>query len=87
MIPEGALAGFDLYLAGHTHGGQVRLPGYGALITLGVHGKRFESGRYRLPEGMTAYVTRGGGPEGGLTTRVRFMCPPEVVLVEFIAGA
>jgi predicted MPP superfamily phosphohydrolase len=87
MIPGAARAGFDLYLTGHTHGGQVRLPGYGALITLGVHGKMFESGRYRLPEGMTAYVTRGVGPEGGLTTRVRFMCPPEVVLVEFVAGA
>jgi predicted MPP superfamily phosphohydrolase len=87
MIPGAERAGFDLYLTGHTHGGQVRLPGYGALITLGVHGKRFESGRYRLPEGMTAYVTRGVGPEGGWTTRVRFMCPPEVVLVEFVGGA
>jgi hypothetical protein len=87
MIPQAARAGFDLYLAGHTHGGQVRLPLLGALVTLAVHGKRFECGRYSLPGGMTAYVTRGVGLEGGWTTRVRFMCRPEVVLVEFVAEA
>ena len=36
----------DLYLAGHTHGGQVALPFYGALITLSKHGKKYESGKY-----------------------------------------
>ncbi len=87
MIPQAARAGFDLYLAGHTHGGQVRLPALGALVTLAVHGKRFECGRYPLPGGMTAYVTRGVGLEGGSATRVRFMCRPEVVLVEFVPEA
>ena len=87
MIPGAARAGFDLCLTGHTHGGQVRLPLYGALVTLSVHGKRFECGRYELPEGMTAYVTRGIGLEGGYATRVRFMCPPEVVLVDFVPSS
>ena len=81
LIPEAARAGFDLYLCGHTHGGQVRLPVWGALVTLSVHGKRFESERYTV-DGMTAYVTRGVGLEGGIVPRVRFLCPPEVVLIE-----
>src|SRR5688572_22077245 len=37
-LPE---RGVDLFLCGHTHGGQVRLPLYGALLTLSRHGKRF----------------------------------------------
>ncbi|MHC4504753.1 MAG: metallophosphoesterase [Planctomycetota bacterium] len=81
VIPEAARAGFDLCLCGHTHGGQVRLPLWGALLTLALHGKRFESGRYVI-DGMTAYVTRGVGLEGGMAPRVRFLCPPEVVLIE-----
>jgi len=85
IIPEAARLGFDLYLCGHTHGGQVRIPLWGALVTLAVHGKRFECGRYEV-DGMTAYVTRGVGLEGGrLTPRVRFLCPPEIVLVELVA--
>jgi len=82
IIPEAAAEGFDLFLCGHTHGGQVRMPLWGALLTLSVHGKRFECGRYEV-DGMTAYVTRGVGLEGGrFTPRVRFLCPPEIVLVE-----
>ncbi|MGD1042086.1 MAG: metallophosphoesterase [Sedimentisphaerales bacterium] len=34
----------DLYLAGHTHGGQIALPFYGAIITLSKFGKKYESG-------------------------------------------
>ncbi len=55
----------DLYCAGHTHGGQVALPLYGALVTFSKFGKRYESGLYR--EGQTSlYVNRGLGMEGGL---------------------
>jgi len=81
IVPEAAAAGFDLYLCGHTHGGQVRLPLVGALVTLAVYGKRWEAGRY-AEGGMTAYVTRGVGLEGGPVTRARLLCPPEIVLVE-----
>ncbi len=84
IIPEAAAAGFDLLLCGHTHGGQVRMPLWGALLTLSVHGKRFECGRYDVGD-MTAYVTRGVGLEGGgLAPRVRFLCPPEIVLLEVV---
>jgi predicted MPP superfamily phosphohydrolase len=83
LIPEAALAGFDLYLCGHTHGGQVRLPFYGALITLSKYGKRYEMGYYQ--EGnMDAYVTRGIGLEPGIITAARFLCPPEIVVIDIV---
>ncbi|MFH1706545.1 MAG: metallophosphoesterase [Planctomycetota bacterium] len=70
---------FDLYLCGHTHGGQVRLPWYGALITCSRFGKAFEAGRYDLGP-AALYVNRGWGLEGGgwFVPRVRFLCRPEV---------
>ena len=71
----------DLYCAGHTHGGQVALPLYGALITLSKFGKKYESGLHR--EGGTwLYVTRGVGMEGGTAPRVRFFARPEVTVIE-----
>ena len=74
-------AGVDLYLAGHTHGGQVALPFYGALVTLSKFGKRFESGLQRV--GRTwIYVTRGIGMEGGAAPRVRFFARPELAVIE-----
>lgn len=82
LIAEAAAQGIDLYLAGHTHGGQVRLPFYGALATASDYGKQYEMGRYQVG-GTTLFVSRGLGMEGfWVTPRVRFLCPPEVVLIE-----
>ena len=63
----------DLFCAGHVHGGQVALPGYGALITLSRFGKRFERGLYPDADGFgfPLYVSRGIGMEGG-SPRVLF---------------
>jgi len=72
----------DLMLAGHTHGGQVRLPFYGALVTLDRYGKRFEYGRY-TEEGKTLIVSRGIGCEPGLP-ELRFLCAPEVVVIDVV---
>lgn len=74
-------AQIDVYLAGHTHGGQVRLPFYGALVTSSVYGKRFEMGKYQLGE-TTLYVSRGLGLEGLNLPRLRFLAPPELVWIE-----
>lgn len=82
LILEAAGTGrVDLYCAGHTHGGQVALPVYGALITLSKFGKRFESGLRRVGE-TWIYVTRGVGMEGGTAPRVRFFARPEVTVIE-----
>ncbi len=80
LAEDAARAGIDLYLAGHTHGGQVRLPFYGALVTASDYGLRFQGGLYHV-DGMALYVSRGIGMEGFGAPRLRFFCPPEVVLI------
>jgi len=78
-----SLAGLniDLYLSGHTHGGQIRLPFYGALITLAKFGKKYEAGMYTVGKTIL-YVNRGIGLEGGIAPRARFLCRPEITLFE-----
>ena len=73
QVPSAAL-----YLAGHTHGGQVSLPGFGALVTLSRYGKRFERGMSRVGA-TTVYVTPGIGVEP--IVPVRFGVRPEVSLL------
>ena len=86
VAPEAAAAGFDLYLCGHTHGGQIRLPIIGALFSSSHLGNRFIMGRYSLGQ-MTLYTTRGIGMEGLGAPRARFLCPPEIVLWEIRSKA
>ena len=81
LIPEIAERRVDLYCAGHTHGGQVALPFYGALVTLSKFGKQYESGLYHINR-TALYVNRGIGMEGGLAPRVRFCARPEVTVIE-----
>ena len=81
LMPEARRAGIDLYLCGHTHGGQIRLPLWGAVVTSSKYGKRYEMGRFQ--EGTTTlYVSRGIGMEGKGAPRMRFLCPPEIELFE-----
>jgi predicted MPP superfamily phosphohydrolase len=81
LAPDASAAGVDLMLSGHTHGGQVRIPGLGAFYASSLYGKRFEAGRYLLDR-MILYVSRGIGMEGMGAPRVRFLCPPEITLWE-----
>ncbi len=79
LMPEAVELGVDLYLCGHTHGGQIRLPLFGALITSSDFGKRYEMGRY-CKGNTTLYVSRGLGMEGLGAPRARFLAAPEIVL-------
>jgi predicted MPP superfamily phosphohydrolase len=80
VAPEAAQSGkIDLYLCGHTHGGQIRLPLIGAIFSSSQLGRRFIMGRCHL-DGMTLYTTRGVGMEGLGAPRARLFCPPEIVL-------
>jgi hypothetical protein len=65
-----------LSLAGHSHGGQVRLPGYGALITPPRTG-RHDRGLYQTPSGALC-VTTGVGT---WMIPARFACRPEIVVL------
>lgn len=79
LIEAASERGVDLYLAGHTHGGQIRLPLYGAIATSSIYYKRYEAGLYQ--EGRThLYVSRGLGLEGADAPRARFLCRPEVAV-------
>lgn len=80
LMPQASKHKLDLYLCGHTHGGQVRLPGLGAILTSSQYGKRYEMGLYS--QGQTQmYVSRGVGMEGLSAPRVRFLAPPEITLI------
>ncbi len=69
----------DLYLCGHTHGGQIRAPLYGAILTSSALGKRYEMGPY-VEQNTTLYISRGIGLEGLSAPRMRLFCPPEIIL-------
>lgn len=62
-------------LAGHTHGGQCKLPGFNPPITP-VFNKRYTSGEFQLTGNRRMYINRGLG----YLRRVRFNCRPEVTL-------
>ncbi len=79
-FPEAAAQGAELALAGHTHGGQVRLPGWGAVLTNSRLGKRFEYGAYRVGR-MYAFVSRGISQETWPLPPMRFCCPPEIAVI------
>jgi predicted MPP superfamily phosphohydrolase len=72
----------DLMLAGHTHGGQICLPFYGALVTLDRFDKRWELGHFQ-ERGVHLVVSGGIGCEPDIP-EMRFCCPPEVVVIELI---
>lgn len=85
LMPLAARLGVDLYLAGHTHGGQVRLPIIGALATSSQYGRRYQMGLYR-EGGTTLYVSRGLGMEGMGAPRIRFLAPPEILFITLHPG-
>lgn len=70
----------DLYLCGHTHGGQVALPFYGALITMSKTGKKYESGRYIVGKTIL-YVNRGLGMDS-YQPRIRILAKPEITVFD-----
>jgi predicted MPP superfamily phosphohydrolase len=76
LAQTAAAAGFSLYLAGHTHGGQVCLPGGRPIVTFLETNQEFARGLWRCGD-MIGYTTSG---LGSAAIPVRFACPPEVVV-------
>ncbi len=64
---------FDLMLAGHTHGGQIRFPLIGAVVCPSNYGAEFAAGTYYLAPTLL-HVTRGVSGK----TPIRLHCPPEI---------
>ncbi len=73
--------GVEFMLAGHTHGGQGRLPLIGPLLTPSWHGSRFSSGDFFLAP-TTLHVSRG---LSGVHL-LRINCPPELSLITLRQG-
>lgn len=71
-----AHAGFDLMLCGHTHGGQICLPGGIPVLTDADSPRRLAKGPWRH-HGMAGYTSAGAGTS---IVDVRLNCPPEVTL-------
>ena len=76
MADVAADAGYDLYLAGHTHGGQICLPGGRPIVTAIDHHRDLASGLWSYDR-MAGYTSRGLG----VARRVRVNCPPEIALL------
>ena len=70
--------GIDLYLCGHTHAGQVCLPGIGPLVLNANCPRRYKKGLWQNGA-MVGYTSRGVGTSG---VAVRFNCPPEITVFE-----
>ncbi len=71
----------DLTVSGHTHGGQVRLPFVGALTIPSQLGRKYAKGAFE-ENGSNLIVGSGLGCSG---LPIRFLCRPELLLVEIYA--
>jgi predicted MPP superfamily phosphohydrolase len=74
---------YDLVMAGHTHGGQLRLPGYGAIVTNCGLDRSRARGASRWGAHMWLHVSAGLGTSP--FAPVRFACPPEASLLTLVA--
>lgn len=73
------LGGVSLQLSGHSHGGQIRLPGVGALA-LPPMGQKYDQGLYQVNQ-TWLYTTRGVGMS---ILPLRFNCPPEITEITLV---
>jgi predicted MPP superfamily phosphohydrolase len=78
-----AADGFELLLAGHTHGGQVCVPGYGALTTNCDLPTRMAKGLHRWP-GSESWLHVSAGMGTHPTAPIRFACRPEASVLTLI---
>ncbi|HEY3226256.1 MAG TPA: metallophosphoesterase [Planctomycetota bacterium] len=74
----------DLYLCGHTHGGQIRIPFLGPLLPLWRSDGLIPEGESRQA-GAVVVVNRGLGMTGGPLPRARLFSRPEIRLIEIVA--
>jgi predicted MPP superfamily phosphohydrolase len=74
--------GYNLVLAGHTHGGQLRIPGYGALVTNCALDRSRARGASRWGAHMWLHVSAGLGTSP--YAPIRFACPPEASLLTLV---
>ncbi|GLU47196.1 metallophosphoesterase [Nocardiopsis ansamitocini] len=75
--------GYDLLLAGHTHGGQICMPFYGTLVTnCGIDRRR----AWGLSRNGASWLHVSGGLGTSPYAPVRFCCRPEASLLDLVAA-
>lgn len=79
-------AEFDVYVCGHTHGGQIVFPFFGPPLTLTSLPREIAAGGLHDFHGRRIYVSRGAGLERTQAPRIRFLCPPEVSILTLRDG-
>lgn len=79
--PALAELGYDLIVCGHTHGGQIRVPGFGALVTNSTLPRSMARGLHRM-NGSWLHVSAGMGTSP--FAPIRFACRPEACLLELV---
>ncbi|MGH2755622.1 MAG: metallophosphoesterase [Actinomycetota bacterium] len=84
VVSEWALNGYDLILAGHTHGGQVRFPLVGAVVTNSSLPTALASGPHRI-DGAWLHVSPGLGTSK--FSPFRFLARPEATLLHLVPTA
>jgi predicted MPP superfamily phosphohydrolase len=84
VVLEASQRGIEAVLAGHTHGGQVRLPGIGALTTRSSLGPYYDYGLFFFAapnqRGITSLFINAG--VGTSLLPLRFFCPPRFAVVD-----
>jgi uncharacterized protein len=75
-VKEAAAVGVDVYLCGHTHGGQIGLPFVGAPFKNARCSRKFAFGEFEY-RGMQGYTHRGTGAS---SVAARFNCPSEIII-------
>lgn len=73
--------GYDLIVCGHTHGGQVRIPGFGALLTNSDLPRQMARGVHRLGD---AWLHVSAGLGTSMYAPFRLACRPEVCVLELV---
>jgi predicted MPP superfamily phosphohydrolase len=83
IIPDAADAGIAYYLCGHTHGGQICLPGKRPIWFNASCSQKYAAGPWRY-QNMQGYTSQGTGSS---SLAVRFHCPPEVTIHTLVRRA
>jgi predicted MPP superfamily phosphohydrolase len=78
--------GAELILAGHTHGGQVCIPGYGALVTNCDLDTRRVKGLSKWPDAAGAWLHVSAGLGTSPYAPVRLACRPEATILTLVAA-